>query len=98
MYFVVRFKDKPESLAIRQKFLSDHLLWLDQHQAAVLVAGSLRAGSDAAPEGALWIVEAESKAAVEELFQTDPFWAQGLRESYEIFLWSKAFPERKVPV
>ncbi len=98
MYFVVRFKDKPESLDIRQRFLADHLQWLDQHQSAVLVAGSLRAGPEAAPEGALWVVEAESRAAVEELFQTDPFWAQGLRQSYEILLWSKAFPERRVPV
>jgi hypothetical protein len=32
------------------------------------------------------------------MFQTDPFWVNGLRQGYEILYWSKAFPDKKVPV
>ena len=98
MLFVVRFVDKPECLAIRKQVLSAHIEWLEMNQALILVAGSLRPEPDAAPVGALWVVEAESKSQIESLFQSDPFWVQGLRQSYEILHWSKAFPGRSVPV
>lgn len=98
MLFIVRFTDKPECLSTRKQFLPAHLQWLEQHQQTVLVAGSLRAEADATPVGGLWIVEAQSKAEVESLFLTDPFWVHGLRQSIEVLYWSKAFPDRRVPV
>lgn len=93
--FMVRFTDKPECLSIRQNFLPDHLAWLEQHRHTVLVAGSLRPELDASPVGACWAVQAQSKAEIEALLLTDPFWIHGLRQSVEILHWSKAFPERK---
>jgi uncharacterized protein YciI len=60
------------------------------------VAGSLRPDADGAPVGAMWIVEAERAEEVERLFATDPFWVQGLRQSYEILHWSRAFPDRDI--
>lgn len=98
MLFIVRFTDKPESLPLRQEFLHSHLQWLERHQTTILVAGSLRPEPSAAPVGACWVVEAQSASEVEALFQTDPFWVRGLRAGYEILHWSKAFPERRVPV
>jgi len=83
---------------MRKQFLSAHLQWLEQHQRTILVAGSVRSEIDAAPGGGVWIVEAQSKAEVESLFLTDPFWVQGLRQGVEVLHWSKAFPDRKVPV
>ena len=98
MLFVVRFTDRPEQLAIRNKFLPEHIEWLDKHRATVLVAGSVRPDMENPPVGALWVVEAEQKADVEQLFRTDPFWVNGLRNTYEILHWTKAFPERRVQV
>ena len=98
MLFVVRFTDRPDGLAVRQEFLPAHLQWLDEHRSIVLVAGALRPEPDAAPIGALWIVEAADKAHIQALMQSDPFWIHGLRQSHEILHWSKGFPERKVPV
>lgn len=98
MLFIVRVMDKPECLATRKQFLPAHLHWLEKHQQTVLVAGSLRSEADAVPVGGLWVVEAQSKAEVESLFLTDPFWVHGLRQSFEVLYWSKAFPERRVPV
>lgn len=74
MLFIVRFTDKPESLPLRQELLPSHLQWLQQHQTAILVAGSLRTEPSTAPVGACWVVEAQSKSEVVALFQADPFW------------------------
>jgi uncharacterized protein YciI len=98
MLFVVRFTDKPGTLPLRQQFLPAHVEWLDAQKATILVAGSVRHEPDAAPVGGVWIVEADSKDAIEALLKFDPFWRNGIRQTYEILHWNKAFPDRKVPV
>ncbi len=98
MLFAVQFQDDPNKLATRQQYLQSHIDWLDQNADLVLVGGSLRKSPDDEPVGGLWIVNAETKEAVQQLIETDPFWIQGLRISVEILYWSKAFEERKVPV
>ena len=94
--YVVRFTDRADALATRKQYLAAHIEWLDKNKDTILVAGSLRPepGQDAI--GGMWVVEAKDKKAIEALLHTDPFWVQGLRQSYEILHWSKAFPERKV--
>ena len=94
----MRFTDRADQSAVRKQFLSAHIEWLDKHKNVILVPGSLRPepGQDAI--GGLWIVEATDKKQIEDLIHTDPFWVQGLRQGFEILHWSKAFPERRVPV
>jgi uncharacterized protein len=94
MLFVVNFADRADRLLVRQQYLPDHLRWLDANSERVLVAGSLRREPDAAPIGGLWIVEAPSRSDLEALLEGDPFWIHGLRESWTILHWSKAFPDR----
>jgi len=98
MLFAIRFTDKPNMLSVRERFLAAHFEWLDERQDIVLVAGSLRESADANPIGALWIVEADDDAQAKAVFQTDPFWLNGLRAGVEILRWSKAFPERRAEV
>ncbi|HLA64928.1 MAG TPA: YciI family protein [Rhodothermales bacterium] len=98
MLFIVRFTDRPDTADIRALHLPAHLDWLDAHAATVLVAGSLRPDADAPPVGGLWIVEAESREAVDVLIGTDPFWVHGLRAGVEVLLWSKARPDRQALV
>jgi len=95
--FAVIFRDKPGQGAVRQQWLDAHIGWVGEHGAVVRVAGSLRHEPGEVPIGSLWIVEAESKAAVDALLRTDPFWTAGLRESVEILHWSKAL-DRLTPV
>ncbi len=97
MLFAVIFRDKPSHGPVRQQWLGAHLRWVDEHRAVVRVAGSLRRETGEVPIGGLWIVEAESKQAVDALLRTDPFWTAGLRESVEILHWSKAF-DRLTPI
>lgn len=96
--YAIRFTDRPDALTTRKQYLAAHIDWLDRHKDTVLVPGSLRPepGQDAV--GGLWIVEAPDKKTIEALLQSDPFWIHGLRQGYEILHWSKAFPDRKVPV
>ena len=94
MLFAVRFHDRADRRATRERFLDAHIAWLAARRDRVLVAGSLRTEPGTAPVGGLWIVEAESRAEVEAIYATDPFWTEGLRERVEIHLWSKALPER----
>ncbi len=98
MLFIVRFTDRPDSRQIRAQHIDAHLAWLDARRDSVLVAGSVRDTPDSNPVGALWVVEADSKAAVTALFQTDPFWTSGMRAQVEILHWSKAFPDERVLV
>lgn len=78
--------------------MAAHLEWLDANAASVRVAGALRTDPDAAPVGACWVVEGDSRAAVEALIESDPFWVNGVRAEREILYWSKAFPERLTSV
>ena len=93
MFYVVRFHDRADRLAVRERWLAAHVAWVGARRDRVLVAGSLRAAPGDAPVGGLWIVEAESRAEVEAIVATDPFWTEGLRERVEIWHWSKALPE-----
>ena len=93
MLFIVRFTDHVGLAQVRQQHLSAHLAWLAERQSHILVAGSLRPTPDAVPVGALWIVEAPSASEASALFETDPFWQQGLRQGVEVLHWSKAFPD-----
>lgn len=98
MLFAIRFRDRPGSHHVRQQWLASHIAWLDERRDSILVAGSLRNSPHEHPVGALWIVDADSKAAAEALFQNDPFQLNGIRESFEILHWSKAFPNQQVLV
>ena len=98
MLFVIHFKDRPNSQALRRQWLESHIAWLDARRKTILVAGSLRISPEDNPVGALWVVEADSKSAAEALFQNDPFWVSGMREDFEILYWSKAFPDEQALV
>lgn len=98
MLFIVRFHDREEALPLRHEHMQAHLDWLAANQAQVRVAGSLREDPVLPPVGALWIVEAPDRQAVQALIASDPFAVAGLRARWEILHWSKAFPGQQVPV
>lgn len=95
MLFVIRFVDEPNKQEVRKQHLDAHISWLAERKQSVLVAGSLREEPNTDPIGAFWVVKAQTKADVETLFISDPFWTNGLRESVEILHWSKAFPDEQ---
>ena len=96
MLLVARFTDKPDIAAKREKLLASHFEWLDKNKDKVLLAGSLRPDVGGASLGGLWFIEANSKAEAEQVYQTDPFFANGLRAKVELYHYVKANAERKV--
>lgn len=96
MLFAVIFTDKSGCGEIRASNLQAHVEWLERNKEVVPVGGSLRHEPGEVPKGGLWLAKAESKAQIEALIKSDPFFIAGLRQSYEIFHWSKANAERKV--
>ena len=98
MLFAIIFTDKLGYGEVRAANLQAHIDWLEQSKEIVPVGGSLRHEIGETPIGGLWIAEAETKAQLEDLIRTDPFFIAGLRESYEILYWSKASAQRKVVI
>jgi uncharacterized protein YciI len=96
MLFAVIFSDRPDHGHVRAANLHAHIEWLEKNKDVVPVGGSLRHEPSEVPRGGLWIAEAESKAQLEELIKSDPFYLAGLRQSYEILHWSKANATRRV--
>ena len=94
MLFVIFFKNIQDSKPIRERCMDAHISWLAERRDAVLLAGSLREEADLNPRGPLWVVEAESKSEAAQIFESDPFWTNGMREKVEVYHWSKAFEER----
>jgi uncharacterized protein YciI len=92
--WVVIFKDMPEMLTIRaKKHLRDaHVAYAKDHP-ELLIGGGLKADSNADFCGAMWVVEADSKASVEKLVHKDPFYTPEFR-SFEIFTWGKILEDR----
>lgn len=95
MLFAVIFTDKPNHGHVRAAQLQAHIEWLEQHRDVIPVGGSLRHEPGDTPRGGLWIAQAESKAQLEALIQTDPFYLAGLRQHYDILHWSKANEARQ---
>ncbi len=92
MLFMVRFTDRPDRLDVRQAHLAAHMAWLGEQADAIRIGGPLRESPEAHPVGAMWLVEAASRDAIEKMLASDPFWVHGLRASVEILEWRKAVP------
>ena len=45
------------------------------------------------PAGGLWLVEAETPDAVDELVRNDPFWPTGLRRSARVLAWKQVYAD-----
>ncbi len=90
MPYLVRFYDRSDRRRVREKFMAPHMAWLESMRAKILLAGALREAPESFPVGGLWLVEADSRAEVEELLSQDPLWINGLRERYEIFFFAPA--------
>lgn len=95
MSFIVQFEDvyaeQPDRLPERALHMPGHLAFIAARGDRVVAAGALRPSEGGAPTGGIWIVNAESKAAAEALYEDDPFWKAGLRKSVRVSHWAKAF-------
>jgi uncharacterized protein len=92
MIYSVLFTDNPARADQRQRFMPDHLAFLERNAARIRAAGPLKE-ADGTPAGGLWLVEAESAEAVIALTREDPFWLTGLRQSVRVLEWTQVFAD-----
>lgn len=93
MTYAVLFDDEPAAPAdLRARHMAAHLAFLTENAAQIRAAGPLvEAGG--APAGGLWLVSAQTPAAVEALVRADPFWPTGLRKSVRVLAWRRVFAD-----
>jgi uncharacterized protein YciI len=91
MLFAVLLHDNPERLHLRQSHVDEHLAYVAAQDGRIIAGGALRPEPEDAPQGALWLVHADTKEAAQTLVEGDPFFKLGLRQSIDIFHWSKGF-------
>ena len=98
MKYAVLFEDNDEFAHMRTKFMADHPQFLADHSAAIEIAGPMKDGMSGDSAGGLWVVDAESAEAVQDLVETDPFWPTGLRKSIRVLEWTQvyAYGEKKI--
>jgi uncharacterized protein YciI len=93
MLYVVLFEDEPSRTTMRAQHMSDHLAFLERNAHSVRSAGPLVDAVDEPGAGGLWLVEAEKSSRVQALYQSDPFWATGLRKSVRVLRWNQVFAD-----
>jgi uncharacterized protein len=87
------FEDDPARAEMRQRHMPEHLAFLERNTARIRAAGPLHDAATGAAAGGLWLVEADSAAAVTALYREDPFWPTGLRRSVRVLEWTQVFAD-----
>ncbi len=94
--WAVIFKDTEEMLGIRaDKKLRDAHVAYARANRGLLIGGGLKPDPEGDFCGAMWIVEAATRADVEELIKADPFFFPEFR-SFEIYTWGKILEDQTV--
>jgi uncharacterized protein len=68
-----------------------HLDFLENNASMIKAAGPLL--HNEAPAGGLWLVNADTRGAVDELVRNDPFWPTGLRRSVRVLIWKQVYAD-----
>jgi uncharacterized protein YciI len=92
MLFVVHAIDKKDILPTRAKFYRDHRIHLDQsdrHGTDVITAGTLVADDGETPVGSIFVVDAETRQAVDAFVRSDPYHVNGVWGNVQIHGYNK---------
>ena len=95
MKYALLFEDNEKHADKRGQYMKAHLSFLTENAKAISAAGPLKNAAEGKPAGGLWIVEADSLAAVQALIEADPFWPTGLRKSIRVLEWTQVFANGK---
>ena len=88
MIFVIHARDKPEALAARMDVLAAHRAHLAeapaQHGVQVLMSGPLTEDDGDRMKGSFLLLQAESRAQIEDLLATDPMASADVWDGYTL--------------
>ena len=94
MRYVIHCLDKPGSSAIRERNHPAHREHLGRVPGKILVAGPLVAEDSETAIGSLFIIEADSLAAVEAFNDSDPFKLAGLWSEIHVTAFAMRVDQR----
>ncbi len=89
--YAILFEDNVNCSDQRDKYMGDHLKFLEANSINIKSAGPLIDPETNTPAGGLWLVEASDAKAARALVEADPFWPTGLRKSVRILHWRQVF-------
>lgn len=90
--WIAIFDDHPRAISepIRKRVGQAHLDYLQRHSDKILIGGGLRPAPEEWYCGGLWILNVETHDEAKALVEGDPFFTEGLRLGYRLFVWGKA--------
>jgi uncharacterized protein YciI len=87
MLYVVTCIDKPNSLDLRMATREAHLAYAGATKSVRFVVGGPFLSEDGTMVGSMIIVDAETRAAVDDFVANDPYGKAGLFQSVEVRPW-----------
>jgi uncharacterized protein YciI len=90
MRYIAIFTDIADGASIRAELTAAHQQFLRDNKGKLRLAGAVRDEHDGKPSGGVWVFDTETKAEADAIVRQDPFFAAGLRASYQLFAWGTA--------
>ena len=94
MHFVIHCLDHADALSTRLANYEDHKAYLSSAPVKILISGPLLADDEHTMIGSMFLVEADSRAAVEDFNRNDPFSRAGVWDRVEIHPFNKRVDNR----
>jgi uncharacterized protein len=92
VHFVIHAVDRTDALPMRAKFYRAHRIHLDRagdYGVYVMTAGTLVAPDGETPVGSLFVLEAETRAAVDAFTASDPYHVNGVWQAVDVHYYNK---------
>jgi len=87
MLYALICTDKPNSTPLRLEVRPRHLAYIDQHKAAIPIAGPFMSEDGQTMAGSLIVIEAGDLAAAKAFSAADPYTQAGLFSNVDIRPW-----------
>ncbi|PHR62094.1 MAG: hypothetical protein COA43_00160 [Robiginitomaculum sp.] len=87
LYLIIR-RDAPDSLAKRLEVMQAHLKYAEDNKDRFMIGGALRFQPEQPAVGSAMVINASDLEAAGSFANADPFVANGVYESTEIFLFN----------
>lgn len=91
MIFMIHATYVEDHADLWSRYMKAHVDYLRDNVAVVLAAGGLLDDQGTQTQGALYVIEAESRKHAQEFIEADPFMSGGLFETVSITRWRKSF-------
>ena len=98
MAYVIQFTDAPGTDRERKaRFRATHIDYVMSQANRIIASGGLFPDDDDFPNGGLVILDVESRAEAVAYIENDPFFLNGIFDTYTIHRWRKfVFDHRRV--